>query len=99
MEGWIVSSALVGCLIGATIAGFLSDRLGRKKVMLLAAVLFVLCSIGSAMPTVPWHLVVARIIGGTDIGIASMLSPMYTAEIAPARLRGGLISTYQLARA
>ncbi len=97
MEGWIVSSALVGCLIGATIAGFLADRFGRKKVMLLAAVLFVLCSIGSAMPTVPWHLVVARIVGGTGIGIASMLSPMYIAEIAPPRLRGGLISTYQLA--
>ncbi|MFZ1934122.1 MAG: sugar porter family MFS transporter [Thermoguttaceae bacterium] len=97
MEGWIVSSALVGCLIGATIAGFLSDRFGRKKVMLLAAVLFVLCSIGSAMPRMPWHLVVARIIGGTGIGIASMLSPMYIAEIAPARLRGALVSTYQLA--
>jgi MFS transporter, SP family, arabinose:H+ symporter len=97
MEGWIVSSALVGCLIGASIAGFLADRFGRKKVLLLAAVLFVLCSIGSAMPRAPWHLVVARIIGGTGIGIASMLSPMYIAEIAPARLRGGLISTYQLA--
>lgn len=97
MEGWIVTSALVGCLIGASIAGFLADRFGRKKVMLLAAVLFILCSIGSAMPTMPWHLVIARIIGGTGIGIASMLSPMYIAEIAPPRLRGGLISTYQLA--
>jgi SP family arabinose:H+ symporter-like MFS transporter len=97
MEGWIVSSALVGCLIGATVAGFFADRFGRKKVMLLAAVLFVLCSIGSAMPIRPWHLVLARIVGGTGIGIASMLSPMYIAEIAPPRLRGGLISTYQLA--
>ena len=60
--------------------------------------LFVLCS-DSVRPcrTVPWHLVVARIVGGTGIGIASMLSPMYIAEIAPPRLRGGLISTYQLA--
>ncbi len=97
MEGWIVSSALVGCLIGAAIAGVLSDRFGRKKIMLLAAVLFVLCSVGSAVPTAPWHLVVARIVGGTGIGIASMLSPMYIAEIAPARLRGALVSTYQLA--
>ena len=97
MKGWTVSSALVGCLLGAAIAGVLSDRFGRKKILLLAAVLFTLCAIGSAIPRSPWHLVVARIIGGTGIGIASMLSPMYIAEIAPARLRGGLISTYQLA--
>ena len=97
MEGWIVTSALVGCLFGSAIAGMLADRFGRKKVMLLAAVLFVLCSLGSAVPLTPWHLVVARLVGGTGIGIASMLSPMYIAEIAPARRRGGLISTYQLA--
>ena len=97
MDGWIVSSALVGCLIGAAVAGTLADRFGRKKMLLLAAVLFVLCSIGSAVPPAPWHLVVARIVGGMGIGIASMLSPMYIAEISPAGLRGGLVSTYQLA--
>ena len=96
MEGWIVSSALVGCIFGSAIAGTLSDRFGRKM-LLLAAVLFTLCAIGSAMPRAPWHLVVARFIGGTGIGIASMLSPMYISEISPARLRGGLISMYQLA--
>lgn len=97
MEGWIVASALVGCLFGAAVAGVLADRFGRKKTLLLAAVLFVLCSLGSAVPTQPWHLVVARIVGGMGIGIASMLSPMYIAEISPARLRGALVSTYQLA--
>jgi SP family arabinose:H+ symporter-like MFS transporter len=97
MEGWVVSSALAGCLIGAAIAGFLADRFGRKKVLFLAAALFIICSIGSAMPAAPWHLAVARIIGGTGIGIASMLSPMYIAEISPPKLRGGLIATYQLA--
>jgi MFS transporter, SP family, arabinose:H+ symporter len=97
MHGWIVSSALVGCLLGSAIAGTLSDRFGRKKVLLLAAVLFTLCAVGSAIPRTPWHLVVARLVGGTGIGIASMLSPMYIAEISPSRLRGGLISTYQLA--
>jgi SP family arabinose:H+ symporter-like MFS transporter len=97
MKGWIVSSALVGCLIGSAIAGALSDRFGRKKVLLLSAVLFTICSIGSALPQAPWHLVAARLIGGTGIGIASMLSPLYIAEISPARLRGGLISVYQLA--
>ncbi len=97
MHGWIVSSALVGCLFGSAVAGSLSDWLGRKKIMLLAAVLFTLCAIGSAVPLYPWHLVVARLIGGTGIGIASMLAPMYIAEISPARRRGGLISMYQLA--
>jgi SP family arabinose:H+ symporter-like MFS transporter len=97
MKGWTVSSALVGCLLGAAMAGTLSDRFGRKRILLLAAVLFTACAIGSAVPRAPWHLVVARIVGGTGIGIASMLSPLYIAEIAPARLRGGLISTYQLA--
>lgn len=97
MHGWIVSSALVGCLLGVTVAGELSDKFGRKKVLLLAAVLFTLCAIGSAMPREPWHLVAARLVGGMGIGIASMLSPMYIAEISPSRLRGGLIATYQLA--
>ncbi len=97
MKGWIVSSALIGCLIGSAIAGTLSDRFGRKKILLLAAILFTACSIGSAVPSQPWHLVIARLIGGMGIGIASMLSPMYIAEISPARRRGGLISTYQLA--
>ncbi len=97
MHGWIVSSALMGCLWGSAIAGTLSDRFGRKKVLLLAAVLFTLCAIGSAAPRQPWHLVVARLIGGTGIGIASMLSPMYIAEIAPSKLRGGLVTLSQLA--
>jgi len=97
MEGWIVSAALVGCMLGAAVAGALADRFGRKKILLLAAVLFILCSIGSAVPIMPWHLAAARIVGGMGIGIASMLSPMYIAEISPARLRGALVSTYQLA--
>ncbi len=97
MKGWIVSSALIGCLIGSAIAGMLSDRFGRKRILLLSAVLFTICAIGSAIPQEPWHLVVARLIGGAGIGIASMLSPMYIAEISPARLRGSLISAYQLA--
>ncbi len=97
MKGWIVSSALIGCLIGSAIAGTLSDRFGRKRILLLAAVLFTICAIGSAIPQAPWHLVAARLIGGAGIGIASMLSPMYIAEISPAKLRGSLISVYQLA--
>ncbi len=83
IEGLIVSSATIGCLIGSAAAGTLSDRFGRKKILLLSAVLFTLCAIGSAMPRVPWHLVAARLVGGTGIGIASMLSPLYIAEISP----------------
>jgi MFS transporter, SP family, arabinose:H+ symporter len=97
MNGLIVTSAIIGCLVGSAIAGTLSDRFGRKKILLLAAVLFLLCAIGSAMPRVAWHLVAARVVGGTGIGIASMLSPLYIAEISPARRRGGLIAVYQLA--
>jgi MFS transporter, SP family, arabinose:H+ symporter len=97
MKGWIVSSALIGCLFGSAIAGWLSDRYGRKSVLLLSAVLFTGCAIGSAVPHEAWHLVVARFIGGTGIGIASMLSPMYISEISPPRLRGALIASYQLA--
>jgi SP family arabinose:H+ symporter-like MFS transporter len=97
IEGLIVSSATIGCLIGSALAGTLSDRFGRKRILLLAAVLFTVCAIGSALPRVPWHLVVARLVGGTGIGIASMLSPLYIAEISPAKRRGGLIAVYQLA--
>ena len=83
MSGLIVASAPIGCLLGAAVAGTLSDRFGRKKILILAALLFVLCAIGSAAPRAPWHLVAARLVGGTGIGITSMLSPMYIAEIRP----------------
>ncbi len=98
IEGLIVSSATdrLPDRLGDWPAR-LSDRFGRKKILLLAAVLFTLCAIGSAMPRLPWHLVAARLVGGTGIGIASMLSPLYIAEISPARRRGGLIAVYQLA--
>ena len=100
MKGWVVSSALVGCLFGSAMAGALCDWLGRKRVLFLAALLFIASAIGCAMPqgsTAVQQLIFARWIGGMGIGIASMLSPLYIAEIAPPRLRGGLIAMYQLA--
>jgi len=95
--GWAAASALVGCVAGAAVAGTLSDRIGRKRVLLLAAVLFVLSAVGSAFPRNLAEFVAARILGGLGVGAASMLSPLYIAEVAPARIRGRLVSLNQLA--
>jgi len=97
LKGWTAASALVGCILGACFAGTLSDGLGRKKVLLLAAVLFGVSAVGSAIATNLTELVMARIVGGIGVGAASMLSPLYIAEISPARIRGRLVSVNQLA--
>jgi sugar porter (SP) family MFS transporter len=91
------SSLLLGCVIGASIAAFTSDRFGRKRVLLAAAALFTLSSIGSALPRDLIEFAVARLVGGVAIGIASTLSPLYIAEISPANKRGLLVSLNQLA--
>lgn len=96
MTGWVASCALLGCIAGAMYSGKLSDRAGRKKVLMLSAVLFTISSIGTAMAPSLWFFVLFRIIGGMGIGIASMLSPMYISEMAPAPVRGRLISVFQL---
>jgi len=96
MMGWIASCALIGCILGVMFAGSLSDKIGRKKVLILSAVLFAVSSIGTAMPPDLNWFVVSRIIGGLGIGIASMLAPMYITEIAPADIRGRLVSINQL---
>jgi SP family arabinose:H+ symporter-like MFS transporter len=96
MTGWVASCALLGCVAGAMYAGKLSDNIGRKKVLMLAALLFAISSIGTAMPPNLTFFVVFRLIGGMGIGIASMLSPMYISEMAPADIRGKLISVFQL---
>jgi SP family xylose:H+ symportor-like MFS transporter len=95
--GWAISSALVGCLIGAFFSGFLSDTFGRKVTMIITAILFILNSVGTAFPTSFTMFVVFRIIGGIGVGIASMVVPMYIAEIAPPKRRGALVGNYQLA--
>jgi len=96
-EGFAAASILLGCVFGAVLAGKLSSSLGRKKSLLLAAVLFLIASVGTSLPTEYWQLIVARLIGGIGVGIASMISPMYIAEMAPANIRGKLVSFNQFA--
>jgi sugar porter (SP) family MFS transporter len=91
------SSLLVGCVVGASIAAFTSDRFGRKRVLLGAAGLFTVSSIGAALPRDLMEFSAARLVGGIAIGIASTLSPLYIAEISPAQKRGLLVSLNQLA--
>lgn len=97
VEGWYVSSALVGCVIGVSGAGWLSDTYGRKIILLLAAALFSISAIGCALSANFSELVIYRLIGGMGVGMASMLSPMYISEISPPKLRGRLVALYQLA--
>ncbi len=96
-KGWAASCALIGCVIGASIAGTLSDRLGRKKALLLSAVLFAASAVGTAIPQNLTQFVIARMLTGIAVGMASMLSPLYIAEVSPARIRGILVSLNQLA--
>lgn len=93
--GFAVSSTLIGCVGGAFVAGKISDKIGRKKSLLIASILFFLSAIGTAVPESLTVFVLFRIFGGIGVGIASIVSPMYIAEIAPSNKRGGLVSCNQ----
>ncbi len=95
--GWTVSSLLFGCIIGVILAGKMGDQFGRRKVLMFAAALFFLSSVGSALSNNLLMFVTARLVGGLAVGVASILSPMYIAEISPAPYRGRLVSLNQLA--
>ena len=95
-RGWANSCALVGCLVGAMLSGVLSDRFGRKRLLILAAFLFFVSSIETGRAGTFPRFAVWRILGGVAIGLASNLSPMYIAEVSPARIRGQLVSMNQL---
>jgi SP family sugar porter-like MFS transporter len=94
--GWAMSSALVGCLVGSIVSGALSDRFGRKKLLILAGLLFTVTGILTALAPDFTFFVANRLLGGVAIGLASNLSPMYIAEISPAEVRGKFVSVNQL---
>ena len=97
LTGFVVSSALLACMVGAYLAGALADRIGRIRVMVLAAVLFTVSAIGSGLAFGPWDMILWRAVGGIGVGAASVIAPAYIAEISPASIRGRLGSLQQLA--
>jgi len=97
MEGWFVSSALVGCITGVAFAGELSDRYGRKRSLIFSGLMFSISVVGCALSASNTELVIFRLIGGIGVGIASMLSPMYISEVSPAKIRGRMVALYQFA--
>ena len=97
LEGWYVSSALVGCVLGVSFSGWLTDSTGRKNVLLLAAILFTVSALGCALIQTFSALTMYRFLGGLGVGIASMLSPMYISELSPPKIRGRMVALYQLA--
>lgn len=96
MSGWLMSSALIGCIGGAMVAGLLADRLGRRPPLVLAAALFVVCAAGTGLANDVTSFAAFRIVGGIGIGLASGLSPLYIAEVSPARNRGLFVAINQL---
>jgi MFS transporter, SP family, arabinose:H+ symporter len=96
-EGFFVSSALLGCIAGVAFSGFLSDRIGRKKVLFIAAILFLVSAIGFSLAKDYTWLIFFRVLAGAGVGVASNISPLYISEVAPAKNRGGLVVFYQLA--
>jgi SP family sugar porter-like MFS transporter len=96
LRGFAQSSALFGCLVGAVLSGIISDRSGRKRLLILSGLLFTISAIGTALAGNFQLFIVFRIIGGIGIGLASNLSPMYIAEISPAKMRGKFVSINQL---
>ncbi|WP_117209669.1 sugar porter family MFS transporter [Allorhizocola rhizosphaerae] len=95
--GFVVSSALLGCAVGAWFAGPVADRVGRVRVMLIAAAMFIASAIGSGLAFAAWDLTIWRVVGGLGVGAASVIAPAYIAEISPAHMRGRLGSLQQLA--
>jgi sugar porter (SP) family MFS transporter len=97
MLGWSVSSILIGCAIGAMLAGKLADKYGRRSSLIVCSILFAVSGIGAGISGHLYEFILFRLIGGLGVGAAAMVSPMYIAEVAPAKWRGRLVAFYQLA--
>ena len=97
MKGWATGCVLIGCAVGVLLVGPISDRFGRKLAMFLAAAMFLVSAIGTALPSDIWTFILFRFLGGLGIGIASISTPMYIAEITPARIRGRMVALNQIA--
>lgn len=96
LQAWAMSSALIGCIAGAVLSGYITERYGRKNPLIVAAILFSISALGTGLVSDFNLFVIFRIVGGVGIGLASALSPVYIAEIAPARMRGSFVSLNQL---
>ena len=96
LQAWAMSCALIGCIVGAMVSGIISDKFGRKWPLLVSAFLFTIASLGTGVADTYLMFVIFRIIGGIGIGLASALSPMYIAEVAPSHLRGRFVSLNQM---
>ncbi|MWB99677.1 sugar porter family MFS transporter [Agromyces seonyuensis] len=97
ITGFVVAIALLGCALGAYLAGRMADRWGRLRVMFIGAIMFFVSSLGAGLAFAAWDLALWRVIGGIGIGIASVVAPAYIAEISPKKIRGALASLQQLA--
>lgn len=96
-EGWFVSCALLGCIVGVAFSGYLSDKIGRKKVLFVSAVLFLISAVGFSFSEAYPMLIFFRVLAGMGVGVASNVSPLYISEVAPSQRRGQLVVFYQLA--
>lgn len=97
LKGWVVSSVLLGCIVGSAASGTVADRFGRRPVLIASSVLLLISAVGSMIAMSVNQLVIFRLVGGLGVGITAMASPMYMSEIAPASFRGRMVSFYQLA--
>lgn len=96
MQGWVMGSAILGCLLGVMVSGSMADRYGRKPLMIAASLVFIVAAIGTGISDNLTWFIIYRVLGGIGIGIASNLSPMYIAEVSPANVRGKFVSLNQL---
>jgi len=93
MQETIVSMAVAGAIVGAAFGGYMNDKMGRKKTILMADVVFVAGALVMAAAPAPWVIIIGRVLVGLGVGVASMTAPLYISEASPAKIRGALVCT------